>query len=80
MRRHPGAVLERVAESEDACRHIAFIDRVFMNRRSLSIQCFDVEGAGIFKAFVRRDTRCELLADRVTAFNALREHICQLES
>lgn len=63
---------------EDACQHIAFIDRPFMNRRSLSIQCFDAKSAGIFKVFVRRDAQRELLTEQVAAFTELRERVCDL--
>jgi putative heme utilization carrier protein HutX len=58
---------------EDACHRIALIDRPFMGRRSLSIQCFDAAGANVFKVFVGRDANRELLAHQVAAFEALRE-------
>lgn len=58
---------------EDACSHIAFIDRPFMGRRSLSIQFFDADGAAIFKIFVARDANGELNPAQESMFAKLRE-------
>ncbi len=55
------------------CRRIAFVDRPFMGRRSLSIQFFNGAGEAMFKVFVRRDTARELVPDQVGKFTALRE-------
>lgn len=54
------------------CKAISFIDRPFMGRVSKSIQFFNQCGEAMFKIFVRRDDKRELLADQVAAFDALR--------
>lgn len=57
----------------DACDSIAFVDRLFHGRRSCSIQFFNAAGEAIFKIFVRRDEKRELLAEQVGRFEALRD-------
>ncbi|MGE0630102.1 MAG: heme utilization cystosolic carrier protein HutX [Hyphomicrobiaceae bacterium] len=54
------------------CRHIAFVDRPFMGRRSLSLQFFNEAGEAMFKIFVRRDEHRELVAEQVARFETLR--------
>ena len=54
------------------CRHVAFVARPFMGRESRSIQFFNAAGEAMFKVFVRRDERRELIAEQVTAFEQLR--------
>ena len=56
----------------DNCTQIAFVSRPFMGRASCSVQFFNAGGEAMFKIFVRRDAARELIADQVTAFNALR--------
>ncbi|MEO1029563.1 MAG: heme utilization cystosolic carrier protein HutX [Pseudomonadota bacterium] len=58
---------------EEACIEIAFVDRPFFGRRSLSVQFFESSGACLFKVFVRRDENRELLSDQVLMFEALRD-------
>lgn len=58
---------------EDGCIEIAFVDRPFFGRRSLSVQFFESCGACLFKVFVRRDENRELLSDQVLMFEALRD-------
>ncbi|MEM6627587.1 MAG: heme utilization cystosolic carrier protein HutX [Pseudomonadota bacterium] len=57
---------------EGACTHIAFVERPFAGRRSLSIVFFDQNGGSIFKVFVRRAADGELLPDQEAAFIAFR--------
>lgn len=56
----------------DSCQSIAFVDRLFHGRRSCSIQFFNTEGEAVFKIFVRRDEKRELIAEQVGRFEALR--------
>jgi putative heme utilization carrier protein HutX len=56
----------------ESCHRIAFVDRPFMGRRSLSIQFFNAAGEAMFKIFVRRDDHRELVSDQVARFEALR--------
>ena len=53
------------------CTHIAFVRRPFMGRPSRSIQFFNGAGEAMFKVFVRRDEKRELLSDQVVRFDAL---------
>jgi putative heme utilization carrier protein HutX len=55
------------------CAAIAFVSRPFMGRPSRSIQFFNTAGEAMFKIFVRRDEKRELIADQVAKFDALRE-------
>lgn len=57
---------------QDACRHVAFIERLFSGRTSLSIVFYDDQGESILKVFVRRDESRELLADQVEKFQKLK--------
>jgi putative heme utilization carrier protein HutX len=54
------------------CAAIAFVSRPFMGRTSCSIQFFNAQGEAMFKIFVRRDEARSLIAEQVTAFEALR--------
>jgi putative heme utilization carrier protein HutX len=55
------------------CAAIAFVSRPFMGRPSRSIQFFNNAGEAMFKIFVCRDEKRELIADQVAKFDALRE-------
>jgi len=55
------------------CAAIAFVSRPFMGRPSRSIQFFNGAGEAMFKIFVRRDEKRELVADQAAKFDALRE-------
>lgn len=56
----------------ERCAAIYFIDRLFHGRRSCSVQFMNGEGEAMFKVFVRRDERRELIAGQVRMFEALR--------
>ena len=56
----------------DRCAAIYFIDRLFHGRRSCSVQFMNGEGEAMFKVFVRRDEKRELLAEQLAQFEALR--------
>jgi putative heme utilization carrier protein HutX len=53
------------------CQTIALVDRQFHGRRSCSVQFLNGAGEAMFKVFVRRDEKRELLADQVSKFEAL---------
>lgn len=54
------------------CAAIYCVDRPFFGRRSCSVQFVDVEGAAMFKVFVKRDEAREMLADQLARFEALK--------
>ncbi len=58
---------------KEACVSIAFVDRTFHGRRSLSVWFMNAAGSAMFKIFVRRDAEKELLPHQVTRFQTLRD-------
>ncbi|MBS0234201.1 MAG: heme utilization cystosolic carrier protein HutX [Proteobacteria bacterium] len=54
------------------CTSIAFVMRPFMGRESRSIQFFNAAGEAMFKIFVRRDEKREMIAEQVKLFDELR--------
>jgi putative heme utilization carrier protein HutX len=58
------------------CSAIAFVRRPFMGRASAFIAFFNAEGAIMFKVFVGRDEKRELLADQLAAFEVLASRLC----
>lgn len=60
---------------DDACTHIAFIDRMFQKRRSLSVHFFDGTGEPIFKIFVSRDGDGKLNEEQCAHFDKLRSSL-----
>jgi len=59
----------------DNCAWIAFVSRPFMGRASRSLQFFNGAGEPMFKVFVRRDERRELIPEQVARFDAFRERL-----
>lgn len=57
----------------ERCAAIYFIDRPFFGRRSCSIQFIDTDGNAMFKVFVGRDEKRELLPEHVARFAKLRQ-------
>jgi putative heme utilization carrier protein HutX len=55
------------------CAAIYFIDRRFFGRRSCSLQFINIDGGAMFKVFVGRDEKRELLADQLVRFERLRD-------
>lgn len=55
------------------CQAIAFVSRPFMGRQSCSVQFFNGQGEAMFKIFVRRDEKRELVAEQLAEFNSLKE-------
>lgn len=56
----------------DRCAAIYFIDRPFHGRRSCSVQFMNNEGEAMFKVFVPRDEKRELMTDQLGKFEELR--------
>jgi putative heme utilization carrier protein HutX len=57
------------------CTSIAFVMRPFMGRESRSIQFFNAAGEAMFKIFVRRDEKREVVAEQVKLFDALKTEL-----
>jgi putative heme utilization carrier protein HutX len=55
------------------CAAIYFIDRPFFGRRSCSLQFINIDGGAMFKVFVGRDEKRELIADQLARFERLRD-------
>jgi heme iron utilization protein len=56
----------------DRCTAIYFVDRPFFGRRSCSVWFMNGDGGSMFKVFVGRDEKRELLPDQVERFERLR--------
>ena len=56
----------------EACSRIRLLARPFMGRQSCSIQFFNGDGEAMFKVFVRRDEKREMLAHKLQ----VRGHAC----
>ncbi|MGV8938594.1 MAG: heme utilization cystosolic carrier protein HutX [Allorhizobium sp.] len=57
---------------KDRCISIAFVDRMFHGRRSLSVWFMNADGYAMFKIFVRRDESKALLIAQTAQFETLR--------
>jgi heme iron utilization protein len=55
------------------CAAIYFVDRLFFGRRSCSLQFINIEGGAMFKVFVGRDDKRELLVGQLARFERLRD-------
>lgn len=60
----------------ERCAGVAFMERPLFGRLSASINFFNGEGGIMFKIFVGRDAKRELLADQMAAFRALADRLC----
>jgi putative heme utilization carrier protein HutX len=54
------------------CAAIYFVDRPFFGRRSCSLQFINLDGGAMFKVFVGRDEKRELLSEQLARFERLR--------
>lgn len=54
------------------CAAIYFVDRPFFGRRSCSVQFINLDGGAMFKVFVGRDEKRELLSEQLVRFERLR--------
>jgi putative heme utilization carrier protein HutX len=57
----------------ERCAGLAFVERPFMGRLSASVLFLNLDGGIMFKVFVGRDEKRELLADQLARFRALAE-------
>ena len=64
----------------ERCAGLAFVERPLFGRLSASILFFNLDGGIMFKIFVGRDDKRELLADQLTAFRALADRLCVPQS
>lgn len=60
----------------ERCAGVAFMERPFFGRLSASINFFNGDGGIMFKIFVGRDDKRELLADQLAAFRDLANRLC----
>jgi putative heme utilization carrier protein HutX len=60
----------------ERCAGIGFVERPLFGRLSVSILFFNTDGGIMFKVFVGRDEKRELLADQLVAFRALADRLC----
>ena len=61
----------------ERCAAIGFVERPFFGRPQASMLFFNVDGGVMFKVFVGRDEKRDLLADQLAAFRELADRLCQ---
>lgn len=61
----------------ERCAGIAFVERPFFGRPSASILFFSLDGGVMFKIFVGRDEKRELLPSQLSAFRAIADRLCE---
>ncbi|MBS0534007.1 MAG: heme utilization cystosolic carrier protein HutX [Proteobacteria bacterium] len=60
----------------ERCAGICFMERPFFGRLSASILLFNRDGGIMFKIFVGRDDKRDLLPDQLAAFRRLADRLC----
>jgi putative heme utilization carrier protein HutX len=60
----------------ERCGGIGFLERPLFGKLSASILFFNTDGGTMFKVFVGRDEKRELLGDQLEAFRALAARLC----
>jgi len=60
----------------ERCAAIAFVERPLFGRLSAAMLFLNRDGGVMFKIFVGRDDKRELLADQLAAFRALADRLC----
>ena len=60
----------------ERCTGIAFVERQYMGRPSAHAVFLNSDGGIMFKVFVGRDEKRDLLVDQLAKFRALRERLC----
>ncbi|MEL6665454.1 MAG: heme utilization cystosolic carrier protein HutX [Pseudomonadota bacterium] len=60
---------------ENACRHIAFIERHFQSRNSRSIHFYDDRGEPMFKIFVSRELSGDMKPEQVERWGLLKQKL-----
>ncbi len=71
-----GNPVEQPLGADDRCAGIALMERSFFGRLSASINFFNNDGDSMFKVFVGRDEKRELLAGQLAAFRKLADRLC----
>jgi heme iron utilization protein len=61
----------------ERCAGIAFVERPLFGRLSVSMLFLNIDGGIMFKIFVGRDEKRELLADQLAKFRALANRLCK---
>jgi heme iron utilization protein len=61
----------------ERCAGIAFVERPFFGRPSASLLFFNLDGGVMFKIFVGRDDKRELLPNQLSAFQAMADRLCE---
>ncbi len=59
----------------DLLSAIYFVERPFMGMRSMSVQFYELSGAPMFKVYIGRDEKRQLLPEQIEAFEALRDRV-----
>lgn len=59
----------------DTITHVALVSKPFMGRESHYFGFFSAQGDNIFKVYLGRDEKRELLSDQVTRFKALQQQL-----
>lgn len=60
----------------ERCAGVAFVERPFFGRLSASILFLNIDGGIMFKIFVGRDEKRELIGHQLDAFRALADRLC----
>ena len=60
----------------ERCAGLCFLERPFMGRLSAALLFFNVDGGIMYKVFVGRDEKRELLSDHLARFHALACRLC----
>lgn len=61
----------------ERCAGIAFVERPLFGRLSVSMLFLNIDGGIMFKIFVGRDEKRELLADQLARFRKLADRLCK---
>lgn len=64
----------------DLLSAIYFVERPFMGLQSMSVQFFTLSGAPMFKVYLGRDEKRQLLPDQIEHFKTLRDRITSTNS
>lgn len=59
----------------EAVSHIALVSKPFMGQEGHSFQFYDAAGRCVFKVYLGRDEKRQLLPEQVSRFKALREEV-----
>lgn len=60
----------------ERCAGIAFVERPLFGRPSAALLFFNVDGGIMFKIFLGRDEKRELIAGQLAAFRSLADRLC----